>query len=74
MISVLQMATGSSYASSVALIIAGLSLSEWLALFGAFLGLLTYLTNLWFRLDERKRQIALDKLRMQSEERTDESR
>lgn len=72
--SVLQIATGGSYASSVALLLAGLSLSEWLALFGAFLGLLTYLTNLWFRWDERKRQIALDKMRLQEEECNDEPR
>lgn len=63
--SVLQTASGASYVSSIILFFAGLTLSQWLSLLGAILAVLTYLTNLWFRLDERKRQNELHELQMQ---------
>lgn len=56
MTSVLQTATSASYASGLAAFFGGLSLSNWLSIFGAVMVLLTYLTNLWFRLEERKQR------------------
>ena len=63
--SVLQTASGASYASSIVLFFAGLTLSQWLSLLGAFLAVLTFLVNLWFRLDERKRQKEIHELQAQ---------
>ncbi len=62
MTSVLQTATGASYASGIAAFVGGLSLSDWLALFGACMVLVTYFTNLYFRMEERKRAAELHEL------------
>lgn len=63
MTSVLQTATGASYVSGIAAFVGGLSLSDWLALFGAVMVLVTYLTNLYFRVEERKRATELHALK-----------
>ena len=65
MTSVLQTATGASYASGIAAFVGGLSLSDWLSIFGAVMVLVTYLTNLYFRLEEKKRANELDELKRQ---------
>lgn len=66
MTSVLQTATGASYATSIGTVLAGgLSLNEWLAVLGAVLAVLTYLTNLWFRLEERRQRDELHVLKKQ---------
>lgn len=63
MTSVLQTATGASYAASIGTVLAGLTLNEWLAMFGALLALLTYLTNLYFRWEERLQRRELHELK-----------
>ncbi len=65
MTSVLQTATGASYASGIAAFVGGLSLSDWLSIFGAVMVLVTYLTNLYFRLEEKKRANELHELKRQ---------
>ena len=64
MTSVLQTATGASYASGIAAFVGGLSLSDWLALFGACMVLVTYFTNLYFRVEERRRAAELHALKL----------
>ncbi|OQX16145.1 MAG: hypothetical protein BWK73_04590 [Thiothrix lacustris] len=63
MTSVLQAATGGSYASGIIAFIGGLALSDWLAIFGALMVLVTYFTNLWFRFDDRRQRHKLYALR-----------
>lgn len=55
--------TGLSYGSGLAGVLTGLTLNDWLAIGGFAFMALTYLTNLYFRLEARQREIELHEQR-----------
>lgn len=61
---VAQTASLMSYAAGVSTIIAGLSLSEWMAIGGFLFGVLTYFTNLYFKRRQHKREMIEHELRL----------
>ncbi|WP_434361040.1 phage holin family protein [Parasalinivibrio latis] len=47
---------GVSYSASVVTVIAGLTINDWVALGGLLIGLITLVTNLWYKRENLKLQ------------------